>query len=516
MSDSQDSLSLSGLEYYGPGDYLRMFGRRRWPIIITMFAVALATSVVAYFWPNSYKTTTVIVVDPQKIPENYVNSTVTIPVVDRLAALREQILSATRLNQVIEEMGLQKIEKKSQEKILELMRKSITVELVATRGQKVLEAFSITYSNSNPVVAAEVTNRLASLFIGDNIKSREQSVLGTANFLTTELEDARKDLKHKEDQITVLKLRYADALPESGMMHMEQLNLLRPELQSEKDALERAQQQKATLLSKPGELVHAETKEAPEVAALETQLSTLQTELDTLRSRYGPAYPDVQKTSMRIQELKARIEKAKSVAAKAAGNASVGTTVRDPAVQSEIAKLDDEIKKHQQKIDALTSQIADHESKLQNIPIYQSQISAVMRDYEAAQDHYKRLIDRKFSADMATDLEVGQKGERFEVLDPAQVPLTPDSPNRPLINMIGLGCGLVLGFAVALALEIVDPSVKTEREVVGHLGAPVFAEIPWLPTQSGKRRELWRTIFACTASLMMAAAYSVLLFVAWR
>src|SRR5271156_6795665 len=136
MSDSEEHLSLSGLEYYGAEDYARMFWRRRWAIIITTLAVALLTSIVVYFWPNSYKTTTVIVVDPQKVPTNYVDSTVTIPVADRLAALREQILSATRLNQIIEDMNLQKSEKKSQEKILESMRKSITVDVVASRGQK--------------------------------------------------------------------------------------------------------------------------------------------------------------------------------------------------------------------------------------------------------------------------------------------------------------------------------------------------------------------------------------------
>jgi uncharacterized protein involved in exopolysaccharide biosynthesis len=124
MSDSQDNLNLSGLEYYTLRDYGAMFLRRKWFIIITTFAVAVLTAVVAYFLPNSYRATTVILVDPQKVPEYYVNPTVTTNAGDRLGTLRQQILSATRLGQVVDEMGLYKELKKkeSQDEIVENMR----------------------------------------------------------------------------------------------------------------------------------------------------------------------------------------------------------------------------------------------------------------------------------------------------------------------------------------------------------------------------------------------------------
>src|SRR5580693_8421846 len=150
MKDLQDNIGLSGLEYYGLKDYGRMFGRRKWFIVVTALSLALLTAIVAYFIPNSYRARTVILVDPQKVPDYYVNSTVTISVVDRLATLRQQILSETRLTQVIEEMGLYKDLKKKepQEELVKRMQKDIVVELAPTgHPEKSLGAFSVSYLN---------------------------------------------------------------------------------------------------------------------------------------------------------------------------------------------------------------------------------------------------------------------------------------------------------------------------------------------------------------------------------
>lgn len=522
MSDSSNSIGLSGLQYFGFRDYMRLFSRRKWFIVITTFAVALVTAVVASVLPNSYKATTTIFVDPQKVPDNYVSTTVTTPVVDRLARLRQEILSETRLSQIINEMGLypELRKRESPEEVIRLMQKKITVDVAASNHQKTLDAFSISYENSNPALAAEVANRLASLFIEDNMKTREQSVLGTTDFLTKELEDAQKDLKDKEDQITALKTKYAGELPESEMMHVQALNALQTDLRSEMDAVERDQQQRTSLeaqLADNPAVVNLDTGNSMEVTAMRAEESELQNQMDELRKRYGPAYPDVVKKNMEIRDMEDRIEQAKKTAA--ANQPSVApapTGQSNPVVQAQITKLSEEITGHQQKQQEIKAQIADHESQLERIPLFQQQMSGITRDYEAAEDNYKRLLERKFSADMAEDLEVRQKGERFEILDPAQVPSAPDSPNRPLINLAGLVGGLFAGLAGALVLQILDPSVQTEREVVGEVGAPVFAEVPWLATKEREKQQLRLAIFAGAASAMMAATYSILVAVTWR
>jgi capsular polysaccharide biosynthesis protein len=117
---------------------------------------------------------------------------------------------------------------------------------------------------------------------------------------------------------------------------------------------------------------------------------------------------------------------------------------------------------------------------------------------------------------MVSKMEAGQQGERFELLDSAQIPTKPDTPDRPTINLIGLGAGLLLSIVGAFAFEILDPSVKTEREVVSQLGAPVFGEVPWLPSKGNIRKKRLQTLFALASWAVLAAAYSFLLVVTWR
>src|ERR1700731_2735827 len=129
MSEFQETSSLAGLEYYALRDYWRMLVRRSWFILVATLAIALATAIVAYFLPNHFKATTIILIDPQKVPNSYVSSTVTQSSVDRFTGLRQEILSATRLSQVIDEMGLYKQlkNKESPEKIVQTMQKDIAV-----------------------------------------------------------------------------------------------------------------------------------------------------------------------------------------------------------------------------------------------------------------------------------------------------------------------------------------------------------------------------------------------------
>src|SRR5215831_14600236 len=256
MSDQNGPMNLSGLQFFTFRDYARMLSRRKWFVIVVTFAFAVTVAIVTYFIPNSYKATTVILVDPQKVPDYYVNSTVTTSVVDRLATLRQQILSETRLSQIIDEMGLyQKLKNKvPQEELVKRMQLDILVEVGASpKGEKTLGSFSVSYFNSNANLAARVTNRLASLFIEENIKGREQAVQGTADFLTRELEDAQKELKDKEERITALKAQYVGELPEAETSDVQALTSAQIQLQSERDAIIQAQQQQVYLQSVLGE-----------------------------------------------------------------------------------------------------------------------------------------------------------------------------------------------------------------------------------------------------------------------
>jgi hypothetical protein len=146
----------------------------------------------------------------------------------------------------------------------------------------------------------------------------------------------------------------------------------------------------------------------------------------------------------------------------------------------------------------------------------QEQVSAATNDVAVASDRYKHLEDRKFGADMFSDVEARQQGERFVLLDPAQPPDRPTSPNRAVIDGIGAAAGLIVSLMVVALLELSDPSIKTEREVRERLRAPIFGEIPRFVTQSGNRSRLLWSVLATTGNLLLAVGYVGVIVVSLR
>lgn len=503
---------LGGLEYFSINDYKRMVWRRKWTIVCAMLIIALMTAVVTAFLPNRYRANTVILVDPRTVPENFVMSTATSAGVDRIASLREQILSNTRLSQIIDEMNLYSDLKNrlTQEEIITRMRQDIGVDVVATtNGDRGLGAFQITYTSKNPHQAAKVTNRLASLFIKENLETRQQQVLGTAEFIAHELDQANKDLQEKADKLREIKARHFAELPESQNIQLQALTSVQLEVRTEMDAINRDQQQKVyleSLMSEAAPVVNLDRGKPAEITELQTKLATLEAERDQLRTRYGAQFPDVLARTSDIEQVKRKISALEKSAAymtePPAANAH-----HNPVIESQIAAIDEDIQKRTAREVELNKQIAYQQSKLQLVPAMEQELAVATREYDTAMDQVRRLQDRKFAADLSSDMEDRQRGERFVVLDPAQAPEKPFEPNRPLIDALGLAAGLLVGIALAIGLEIFDPAVKTAREVGDQLNVPIFGEILWIATPIAVRRRLLRARMAVAGNTLLALTY---------
>src|SRR2546421_5253637 len=231
-------------------DYLQIARRRKWWIILTTISMTLASLVVIWRLPNIYRSETVILVDPQKVPDNYVASTVTSSIADRLSTLQQEVMSPTRLKRLIDSMGLypELRGKVGDQEIVAKMQKSIVVEVV-TQGGRALGAFRVAFQGKNPVEVAQVANQLAAMFIGENLKAREQQSYGTAEFLDNELQKTKKELEDKEKELGDIKSKYILDLPDSKQYHLEALATLRSQLRASQDKVDRAQQEKSYLQS---------------------------------------------------------------------------------------------------------------------------------------------------------------------------------------------------------------------------------------------------------------------------
>jgi uncharacterized protein involved in exopolysaccharide biosynthesis len=171
---------------YTPEEIVAMAWRRKWIILLPFLVISAAT----YFWakslPDSYRSETMIMVVPQRVPEQYVKPATTESIEDRLGTIREQILSRTRLEKIITDLNLYADLRRHylMEDLIEQMRDNIAITVARD------DSFRVAYVSSNPIMAMKVTEQLSTAFIEQNLKDRQVQAQGTNLFLNTQLEDA--------------------------------------------------------------------------------------------------------------------------------------------------------------------------------------------------------------------------------------------------------------------------------------------------------------------------------------
>jgi capsular polysaccharide biosynthesis protein len=162
--------------------------RHKWLLATCVLVSVISTRIALAFYPATYRSETSILVVPQRVPESYVRATVTARIEDRLNTITQQILSRTRLQRIINEYNLyaDRLKNTEMEDVVQAMRNDIRTHVL--RG----DAFRISYDGNNPRTVQKVTERLASLFIEENLNDRATLADSTIQFLEAQVEETRR------------------------------------------------------------------------------------------------------------------------------------------------------------------------------------------------------------------------------------------------------------------------------------------------------------------------------------
>jgi polysaccharide biosynthesis transport protein len=514
----------------------RVLCRRRWWLALPAFGVWLAVWAVAWFLPAVYRSETVILVEQQKVPEQYVVSNVSADLQDRMQNMTQQILSRTRLLGIMEQFNLYPKLRASRtgDEMVERMRKDIQVELVqAPNRSGNLTAFKVAYMSRDPLLAQKVTAQLTSLFINENLKTRQEQSAQTTQFLAEQLEDAGRGLAEQESKVKEFKSDHLGQLPEQVQSNVQILAGLQAQLQQETDLLGSARQQsvyfetlRTQWSSLESSLASGSTTASP--VALDQELARLRAQLADLSSHYTERHPDVRKVKDQI----AKTERMKQqMAAQIAAVPATATTESIPRpssaadvqavssrmeMESQIKANKVEIENRQRSIQDLQKRIGDYQARLNMTPVREQQMAELTRNYEQSRKNYEQLQAKLDQSGMATDLEKQQQGEQFRVLDPPNLPQKPYSPNRLGLNAIGLFAGLMVGAMVLAGSEILDDRIYSKEDLDAIVSAPVLAEIPPLATakeEAQQTRSEWfqRGILGAFVILIVAGFASTYL-----
>jgi len=511
---------------YTPADIWHLLLRYKWLIVLPWIAVSAAVIIFGRTLPDRYKSESLIQVVPQRVPANLVRSTITADLSERLPVITAKILSRTRLERIIQEFRLYERERQTalMEDVVRDMANDIQIPLA--KG----DSFKVVYQSNDPRTAMRVTEKLASLFLEENSRDREQLAEGATAFLDSQLDDARRSLVEHETKLEEYRRQFRGELPSQLSANLQTISTLQNQISQNQNLIVSDRDRRTSLERQIGDLeaesisaqqapvVIPEGNPANQPAAV--RLLKARADLAQMELRFKPEHPDIIGAKRFIRDLEAKAEaEALSTPVSAAAAAS---NPADTQRQKKIAELKDQIEQIDRQIAARENSIKELERKAGEIdrrvdvtPTRESEMIALTRDYQTLQNIYAQTLAKSKEAETSAKLERRQIGEQFRIIDAARVPEKPFTPNRLQINLAGIAGGLALGLALAGLREYRDSTFRTDNDIVTVLSLPVLATIPAIITQEDRVFQRKKRLIVMAASVAVAGICGAAL-LAWR
>jgi polysaccharide chain length determinant protein (PEP-CTERM system associated) len=509
---------------YTSDEILRIALRRKWLIVVPFVAGVVGSMFVAHGLPQLYRSETLIMVIPQRIPDSIVKSPITGTLDERLPSISGQILSRSRLERIITDFDLYQTERSRDvmEDVIVRMRADIKGPTLVGK-----ESFRLGYVSGDAKTAQKVTERLGSLYIEENLRDRESQAEGTNQFIESQLADAKGRLLEYEKKLEEYQRQYSGQLPDQLTANLQAISNAQMQLQQVSESLNRARERRllverqlADAQTLPAATVLPETSVAQGPPTTAQQLQAARARLEAFKLQYTPDHPDVRALERTIRDLEARAaEEARrpsqqnAIATLSPVEAARQKRVRDLGADLDV--IDHQIAANVAEESNLKKTIGGYQSKVDAVPTRRAELVELTRDYATVQTAYNELLKKQEESKLAANLERRQAGEQFRILDPASFPEKPF--NHLLKLQVAVGgslLGLLLGLALVGLLEYSDSSFKTEEDVLRLLTLPVLAIVPVLIPERERQTQRRQRIVGFAA--VVALLGSVAALAVWR
>ncbi len=493
---------------------IRAIVKRRWAVAgWILLCTTLGAVLLAALLPNRFESSSMLLIEPQTISRRLIEAGLEeSDVNNRLHLMTAEILSRSRLSRVIDDLELyaEESERLTREEVIALMREDIRVEPVlpemdpafGRRRDFEISTFRIFFQAERAKTAAAVANRLASDFVDEHLKERVELSEDTTEFVTRELSRLTTRIRGLEDQIASIKADNPGRLPEDLNSNQRLLERSVENLRLARRDLEVAQSDEAFYRQQA--LSGSSIRSYVDESSPSRRLQLLELQLGEYRSRgFTDKHPDIIATEQEIAALKEEVGTTEDGKALSPIQANAEAEANRASIRAAAARQD---------IARLESQIAEYEKRIALTPRVAERLASLERERDHLAESYRDFSARQLEAEVAKEMELGQKGEQFRILEEAVAPPEPASPNRPLIIILGVFLGVAAGAGATLLLEATDSSFHGPHDLQADLKIPVLASIPAIELESdmiSNRRRRIKHAFAAAALVAIVLTASI-------
>ena len=437
---------------------------RRWWIIIPAVLLSVAGVVAAYSLPTMYRSTATLLVQSQDLPLSMVEAPNNGVIEQRIAKIRERVLSRGDLVALIEQNDLYASERRTNplSTVINEMRTATTVGALAgdigqTSGSTSnTVAVNISFDYSDPVKAQAVLQSYVASFLRMDNEQVEQRAGLTVRFLQDQATKLQGQINEIEGQITGIKARNGSALIGGSGPSMIDTGTYTAQI--------------AGLESQNRQLV-ASTRGG---SRGDPSIIEAMQALAAAKAKYSDTHPDVIQAQQHLEQVRA-ISKATS-----GGDDTSLAREEIDANNRAIASL-------QASRNAAMARLAAASAGSARAPAILEQAMQLESRASNFREQYKQVSDNLMKAQNSERMANEQRAERLTLVDAPDLPDHPHSPNRPLFMLGGIAAGLGLGLFLALATELLGQSIRSPGQIEA-LGLPVLGVVPILTATKPARR----------------------------
>lgn len=561
----EDNIDFSG--------YVSAFKRRRFQFLIPAAIIFILSVFLALGLPATYRSTATILIEQQEIPRDLVRSTITSFASQQIQVITQRVMTVENVSTLVDKFELYRDEqgrtRLSSADLVDAFSDDIDLDLVSAdvidprsgRPTEATIAFTLSFDAPSARTAQRVAAELVDLYLAENLRVRSSMAAGTSAFLMAEADALNAELVLHEEKIARFKEINEGALPElyqfnlsvveRGERDLSDTTLRIQELEKREIELSAKLAQldpSASMVTDSGETIVSDAERLrslkaeyrkksaiyhdnhPDLLRLRREIDTLSTtvsgpldnrgdlaaelqvqrqQLADLKRAYQPDHPKVVNAERLVEELQ---DKLASLPAASTGSDEV--VAGNPAyifIDTQLKSARVERTRLFQKSAKLKANIKRHEDLIRRAPVVEKEYQALIRDYETAQIRYQEIKAKQREANVAVNLEKGEKGERFTIVEPPLLPSSPFSPNRPAIIFLGLVLSVGVGFGLVVLLESLDNSVRGERAVTNIMGMAPLVAIPYLENAEDRvlrLRERKIILMGAGATVLICLAYS--------
>lgn len=479
----------------------------RWIGLIAAWLIVIVGAVSVYLMPDQYEASARVYVDTQSVLKPLMSGLTVEPNLDQqIAMMSRTLISRPNIEKVVGMSDLNLVSKTSEQTEGQIDYLTRAIDLRSSGG---INLYTIAFRNSNPETARKVVQSLLTIFVESNLGNKRKDSDSARRFIDDQIKSYEQKLTQAENALKEFKINNLATMPGGGKDYFAQMSEAGNELATARLALEEAENGRVALKKQiAGEdtvLLGGGESQSVAIPEIDTRIAALKHNLDEMRLHFTDAYPDIISTKRIIKELEEQKKAEVAAMVKASpGRSPLSSNPVFQQLQVQLAQAESDVASLKTRVASYEARYNKLKSAANNVPKIEADLQQLNRDYEVNKSNYEKLIGRRESAQMSSDMDASAGLVEFRVIDPPRVSPRPVAPNRvTLVSMVFLGA-LAGGMGIAFLMGQIRPTFSDRKALREISGLPILGTVTmiWTDGQVRQRRRKLTWFVAGAAGLV--------------